>query len=96
MTYPDIEFDCDAYGPEGREAGALCFFAGELGKRVCPSLTMCRGRMDRERRRVFARIQELAAQGDPVGLDLAQAFTSPEQLLGGGESPRPGQEDGDG
>jgi hypothetical protein len=78
------EFDCTAYGPEGRELGALCFISSELGKRMCASQAECAAVMDAERRRVFARIQELASQGDPVGIDLAEAFTDPGQLLGGG------------
>jgi hypothetical protein len=76
-------FDCTAYGPEGRDLGALCFFSGELGSRACADLAECRERMAAERQRVFARIQELAADGDETGIYLAEQFTSPEDLLGG-------------
>jgi len=79
------DFDCDAYGPEPAEAGAVCFFSGELGKRVCGSLAECRERMDAERRRVFQRIQEGATRGDPDMMFLAGEFTDPSQLLGGEE-----------
>lgn len=82
--FGEADFDCDAYGPEGREVGALCFFAGGLGERVCISRAQCVQRMDAERRRLFTRIQKLAAAGDPVGLYLAGSFTDPGQLLGGG------------
>ena len=95
MTNPVADFDCTAYGPEGREAGALCFIAGELGKRSCVSLEECRQVMDAERRRVFARIQEQAAAGDPVAAYLASEFTAAEQLLGGGVIPD-GSDEGSG
>jgi hypothetical protein len=85
------EWDCEAYGPDGRGFGALCFLSGELGKRKCVSKAECAGAMGGQRRRVFRRIQELAAAGDPVGVDLAETFTDPEQLLGGS-----GEERGDG
>lgn len=76
-------FDCTAYGPDGAIFGALCFFSGELGSRACADAAECRQRMAAERQRVFARIQELAADGDEVGIYLAGEFTSPEDLLGG-------------
>ncbi len=76
------EWDCEAYGPEGRGAGALCFFA-EPGTRRCESPRRCQQVMTAERQRVFGRIQELAAAGDPAGVELARAFTSTRQLLGG-------------
>jgi hypothetical protein len=72
-------------GPDGAEFGARCFVSGELGERVCADLGECRRVMAAERRRVFARIQELAAQGDETAAYLAEEFTRPEQLLGGSE-----------
>jgi hypothetical protein len=75
-------WDCEAYGPVGREIGALCFFAAD-GERICDGLDDCRRVMAAERRRVFQRIQELAARGDWTAAWLAKEFTSPEQLLGG-------------
>jgi hypothetical protein len=79
----ESDFPCEAYGPEGLDFSALCFFSGELGSRACADLSECRERMSAERQRVFARIQELAADGDEVGIYLAGEFTSPEDLLGG-------------
>lgn len=74
-------WSCEAYGddPELREIGAMCFRSA--GPRVCQDLAECGGVMAAERRRVFSRIQELAAGGDPVAVYLAEEFTSPDQLL---------------
>jgi hypothetical protein len=94
VTDPAHDFDCDAYGPEGREAGALCFFAA-TGKRTCSSLTVCRERMTAERQRVWQRIQEGAARGEPDMVYLASEFTAAEQLLGGGVIPD-GSDEGSG
>ena len=80
------DFDCDAYGPDGREVGALCFLSGELNTRVCASHAECTAAMTAERQRVFQRIQDGAARGDPDMVYLAGEFTSPEQLLGGGQA----------
>ncbi len=77
------DFDCEAYGPEGRRMNALCFVA-EPGRRACVSQDECHKVMTAERQRVYARIQEGAAAGDPDMAYLAGEFTSPEQLLGGG------------
>jgi hypothetical protein len=77
------QWDCDAYGPEGTLAGALCFFAGGLGTRVCTSPEECREKMATERQRLWQRIQDRAARGDPDMVHLAAEFTGPEQLLGG-------------
>lgn len=85
MTGPGAEdWDCEAYGPEGRGLGALCFVSGALGKRACASPDECHQVMAAERQRVFDRIQEGAAAGDPDMAYLAGEFTSPEQILGGG------------
>ena len=53
-------WDCDAYGPDLREVGALCFLSGGLHVRVCESPDECREAMTAERQRVFRRINELA------------------------------------
>jgi len=84
MTTPTgpPDFDCTAYGPEGREFGALCF-TSELGQRACPSLAACHLVMTGERQRVFSRISEMAAGGDPVGVFLADEFPEPGQILNG-------------
>lgn len=84
-------WDCGAYGAEGREVGALCFFSPELGERDCRSADQCAERMTGERQRVYGRIGEMAAAGDPTGEFLAEAFGSPDDLLGGfggGQAPR--------
>lgn len=81
-----MTWDCQAYGPEGRAADVLCFFA-EPGRRLCATHDECLGRLAVERVRVFDRIHELAASGDPTGQYLADEFTSPGQLLGGEELP---------
>ena len=81
-------FDCEAYGPEGRALGALCFGAPQ-GERTCAGLADCQAVMAAGRRSVYRRIQGLAAAGDPVAEHLAGEFTSPDQLLGGsGEDDR--------
>lgn len=81
-------WDCEAYGAEGAKVGALCFFSPELGERDCRSAGQCSERMAGERRRVYGRISEMAAAGDPTGEYLAEAFGSPDDLLGGfGERP---------
>jgi len=78
------DWDCAAYGPDGRKFGALCFLAGQ-GERACASQAACSDAMAAERQRVWQRIQEMAAAGDPAGAELADAFTDPQQILGGGD-----------
>jgi hypothetical protein len=78
------EWDCEAYGPEVRHVGALCFFA-ELHDRVCSSPEECTAKMAGERQRVFRRINELSAAGNPAAAYLEAEFKHPDQLLGGGE-----------
>lgn len=84
-TAAEATWDCEAYGPEGKQHGALCFFSE--GTRVCRTAAECSERMTGERRRVFGVITEGAAAGDPVMTMLAEEFTSPDQLLGGPEAP---------
>lgn len=76
------DWPCEAYGPEGLEHGARCFFADQQD-RSCVDPEDCRAHLTFERRRVYRAIQELAADGDPVAAMLAAEFTSPNQLLGG-------------
>jgi hypothetical protein len=78
------DFACEAYGPDGATFGALCFRSGETGKRVCADLPECHAVMTTERQRVYRRISELAAGGDETMAFLAEEFTRPEHLLGGG------------
>lgn len=77
------QWDCEAYGPEGTAAGALCFFSPELGDRVCETAAECSGRLVVERARVFDAIRAGADAGDPTMVMLAEEFTEPGQLLGG-------------
>jgi hypothetical protein len=83
------DWPCEAYGPDGLAVGARCFVAGELGRRVCGSAADCAEVMGAERRRVFRRLQELAAAGDPVAVELAEAFGTPDGLLGGDDADPP-------
>ena len=76
------DWDCGAYGPEGRSLGALCF-VGPRGQRVCGSAAECSASMAASRRQLFRRINELAAGGDPTGEFLAEEFKRPSDLLGG-------------
>lgn len=84
MTDQLADWDCVAYGPEVREVGALCFFAG-LHARTCRSLEECRANMAAERQRVFRRISELSAAGDTAAAYLEAEFRNPNQILGGGD-----------
>lgn len=73
---------CEASGPDGLVFGAWCFLADQHERR-CGSQDECATVMAAERRRVFRRIQELAADGSEAGEVLESEFTSPDQLLGG-------------
>ena len=75
-------WDCQAYGPDGKTVDALCFFANP-GTRSCDTEVECHSRLAAERVRLFDRIGEMAAAGDPVAQYLASELTDPEQLLGG-------------
>jgi hypothetical protein len=79
------DWDCAAYGPEGRAIGARCFFTGEFGTRACLSRHVCEAALSEERVRVHARIHELAAANpdDGIWAHLAEQFPEPEQLLQG-------------
>lgn len=80
------DWDCGAYGPMGREIGALCFFTVFPGVRHCPSQAVCLEAMTAERRRVWETIQNRAQDGDPDSVWLAEQFPSPDTLLGGGQA----------
>ncbi|WP_306358661.1 MULTISPECIES: hypothetical protein [unclassified Nocardia] len=73
---------CEAYGPEAAAAGALCFVA-DLHERVCRDQQQCHQTVAAERARIFQRINERAADGDPVMRYLAEELARPDQILGG-------------
>lgn len=81
MTDDPPTWACEAYGDDGLAFGALCFVGGGPGLRTCAHLDECREVMAGQRRGVFRRINELAAQGDETGIYLAGEFTHPDQLL---------------
>jgi len=83
------EWHCAAYGPEGAEFGAICFLSA--GERKCASQAECHRVLAAERQRVFRAISERAADGDPDMAYLEGEFSSPEQLLGGGQEPGEGE-----
>ena len=83
MSAPAPEWSCEAYGPEGSKFGALCFVSAVPGTRLCKSAVTCGLQMADQRRRVFARIHELASLGDPDAQYLAGEFPTPEMLLNG-------------
>lgn len=70
---------CEAYGPE-MPGPRHCFH--ELAER-CATPAECVTRMAGARQHLYQRIQELAAAGDPVWVDLAEHFPDPSTLLGG-------------
>jgi hypothetical protein len=76
---------CEAYGPRAPKAETLCFIAPGPVPRACASPETCRETMAAERQRVWRRINEMAASGDPDGEFLAGEFTDPAQILGGGD-----------
>jgi len=80
------EWVCPAYGAGGQEVGAVCFFAGALGERVCPSASTCATQLAAERVRLHQVIQAGAAAGDLAMQLLALEFPTPEKLLGGGQA----------
>jgi hypothetical protein len=82
----DQAWDCEAYGPDLPKDLASCFFEKV---RHCDSLAECSARLESERQRMFQRINELAAAGDPDFAFLEGEFTNPEQLLGGDASEEP-------
>lgn len=81
------EWECEAYGDGAMAVGAWCFRSPAVGQRVCGDREACATFMHGERRRVFQRMQELAAQGEPTAVELVGLFTSPDQLLGGPDQP---------
>ncbi|MER5608266.1 hypothetical protein AB0F93_03415 [Micromonospora tulbaghiae] len=75
-------WDCPAYGPGGKGIGAICFVA-EPGHRACRTEQECGQALTRVRQRVYRRMNERAAAGDPTFAYLADQFGSPTEILGG-------------
>lgn len=90
---PTNDWICEAYGPDLVAIGVVCFFA-EPGERACQAQFECVDRLAGERRRVYRRINELAAAGDEVSTFLAEEITHPEQLLGKQDGPADGDREG--
>ena len=76
------EWHCAAYGAELDElmGRPMCFVDNGQGL-ACTSSRQCSVRMHRERRRLWARILELAAGGDETSKYLLTEFAGPEELL---------------
>ena len=83
MTGPS-DFVYEAYGPDIADVGAVCFFSGNSASGSALTSASAAA-MAAERRRVFRRINELAAAGNADMAYLAEEFARPEQLLGGGQ-----------
>lgn len=84
MTVQRPAWPCEAYGETGLDVGAWCFVSPESQTRLCSSVEHCRAQVRAARQQTFQRISELAAAGDALGADLAEAFPDPSMLLGGG------------
>lgn len=74
------EWDCEAYGEQGRIIGARCF-VGDSRLMRCRNRDVCHDYMTLERMKLFAAIRKDAAEGDPTSKYLASVFTSPQMLL---------------
>lgn len=81
------QWSCEAYGRSlahlaAADQARLCFVSEAQG-RACDSPAECGAMMAIQRQRLFDRIRELAETGDPVYVQLAEDFHSPDRLLGG-------------
>lgn len=75
---PPPAWDCEAYGEELPKDLATCFFQ-EV--QHCVSETECHARMVGQRQFAYRRMQELAATGDPVWVEVAEHFPDPSTIL---------------
>ncbi|HZC26361.1 MAG TPA: hypothetical protein VE287_05015 [Actinopolymorphaceae bacterium] len=73
-----MTWNCVAYGDS--PLTGTCFFQ-EVAR--CETYGQCQGRIERERVRIFDRINELADAGDPDFRFMADTIKSPDELLGG-------------
>lgn len=80
---PGKDWHCVAYGEDG---GSWCFMQ-EVGP-PCAALSICTELMAVERQRVWQKIQEGAATGDPDMKYLDENISGPDELLGGSNTPR--------
>jgi hypothetical protein len=80
MSQPADDWGCDAYGPDGRQAGALCFLSPELHQRRCGSHAECTATVAASRQQLFGRLSELAAAGDPVWEAVAEQIPRPDRI----------------
>lgn len=72
---------CAAYGAELDEImGRPMCFVQEV-QSPCTSSRQCSSRMLIQRRRLWARLVELADQGDDVAVQLLHEFSGPHELL---------------
>lgn len=79
MSEQSKGWDCEGYGEDlPAELGDLCFHSA-AGR--CADQAQCHARMVGTRQKMFRRINELAAAGDPDFEYLAGEFSSPSQLL---------------
>lgn len=82
------DWPCRAYGddPAVTELGAWCFVA-ELFTRTCMDRLVCALEVNAAGQRIYRRISELAATGNPTSEYLAEIFTSPDVIFGGDSEP---------
>jgi len=73
---------CEAYGSDGLQFGALCFF-GLPNQRKCRTLEWCEFNMANERVALWDRLTRLARQGDDLAIEVLKDIAGPEDLLSG-------------
>jgi len=80
-------WECEAYGPGGREMGAACFIAGAPGVRVCATAADCARVCAAERVRIWDRMTYLAAHGEAderaLWASILGEISGPDDLLRG-------------
>lgn len=81
ITGPADAWACVAYG---RVPAFACFFS-EVG-RVCRSDQECETSIAAERQRVWRKIEEGAAAGDPYMVAMSKEITGPDDIFGGPSS----------
>lgn len=79
-------WECEAYGDGASAFGARCFMA-PVGERFCDAPDTCHEVVAIARLEIWQRMQARAAEGDPVFVELAREFTSPDQIMSSREAP---------